>query len=320
MKHPIKGILALLLVLLMSIGMTACGSSGYKSDAAAPTESVTWDNGAGQAVDMETTENMKGEALGLQNTAEALGPRKIIYTYSAELQTLQFDETLAQIEGAAEKVGGYIEESSRSGSGAIDYGWVRARTASYTLRIPADAAGDFVQSLSAWAAVTQSSRYSDDVTDYYYDSEARLNNLRVQETRLLELLAQAESVGDMITIEQALSEVRYEIECMDGTLRRLDNQIEYSRVELQIEEVFEPEQLEQTPRSLGDRITARFRGSISTIRSTLSDFIVFLLGDSLLILFWGVVLVLICLVGKKLYKKSGIKLGKKHQNIESDKK
>lgn len=316
MKHPLKGILAVLLVLLMSIGMTACGSSSYKSDSAAPTESVTWDNSAGQAVDMETTENMKGEELGLQNTAEALGQRKIIYTYNAELQTLQFDETLSQIEMAAVQAGGYIEQSSRTGSGAVDYGRVYARTASYTLRIPAAAAGDFVQSLTAWASVTQSSKGTDDVTDYYYDSEARLNNLRVQETRLLELLAQAESMADMITIEQALSDVRYEIESIDGTLRRLDNQVDYSRVELYIEEVFEPDQLRQAPLSLGERIAARFRSSLVTIRDMVSDLIVFLLGDSLLLIFWAAVLAAIVIIAKKIYKK----LGKKHENIELDKK
>ena len=203
MKRQSARILSMMLALLMLSVLTACGASdSAKSETGG---SMSFDNSTSMEYD---TPMEMGMSESQTDAGEALSQRKIIYTYSAELQTLQFDETLEQIEAAAAQAGGYIEQSSRTGSGAVDYGRVYARTASYTLRIPAAAAGDFVQSLSAWASVTQSSKGTDDVTDYYYDSEARLNNLRVQETRLLELLAQAESMADMITIEQALSDVR----------------------------------------------------------------------------------------------------------------
>ncbi|MGM9638596.1 MAG: DUF4349 domain-containing protein [Butyricicoccaceae bacterium] len=311
MKRQSARILSMMLALLMLSVLTACGASdSAKSETGG---SMSFDNSTSMEYD---TPMEMGMSESQTEAGEALSQRKIIYTYSAELQTLEFDQTLEQIENAAAQAGGYIEQSSRTGSGAVDYGRVYARTASYTLRIPAAAAGDFVQGLSAWASVTQSSKGTDDVTDYYYDSEARLNNLRVQETRLLELLAQAESMADMITIEQALSDVRYEIESIDGTLRRLDNQVDYSRVELYIEEVFEPDQLRQAPLSLGERIAARFRSSLVTIQDTVSDLIVFLLGDSLLLVFWAAVLAMIVIIAKKIYKK----LGKKHENIEPDKK
>lgn len=309
MKRKLQKWTSLLLaMLLLTLSLTACGASA--SDMAM-TESVTdsWGgNKSEQSMDAEMPKEEMKEELGFETAApeteemssEALAGRKLIYTYRADLQTLEFEKTIEALEAAVNKAGGYIERSSRSGSGAIDYGRVYERSADYTLRIPADAAGAFVEGLSAIAAVTYSNQGVDDVTDYYYDSEARLNNLRVQETRLLELLAQAENMGDMITIEQALSDVRYQIESLDGTIRRLDNEIEFSTVELYIQEVFEASQLQAAPLTLGERIQNRFSRSIRDIKDTGEDLIVWLIGDSIIILIWVVIIAAAVIVLRKV--------------------
>jgi len=307
----------LLAMLLLILSLTACGASSNE----VTTESATgsW-NGSDMKYEDSMDAEMPKEELGFESAPEemdkgeqndALAGRKLIYTYRAEMQTLEFEETVASIESAVQKAGGYIEQSSRSGSGAIDYGRVYERTASYTLRVPANAAGDFVESLADIAAVTYSNQWVDDVTDYYYDSEARLNNLRVQETRLLELLAQAENMSDMITIEQALSEVRYQIESLDGTIRRLDKEIEFSSIDLYIQEVFEASQLKAAPLTLSERISTRFSNSIEDIKEFGEDFIVWLIGDSLIILIWVLVIAAAVLILRKLRirlpKRDGLK-------------
>jgi len=307
----------LLAMLLLTLSLTACSASRNE----VTTESATgsW-NGSDMKYEDSMDAEMPEEELGFESAPEemdkgeqndALAGRKLIYTYRAEMQTLEFEETVASIESAVQKAGGYIEQSSRSGSGAIDYGRVYERTASYTLRVPANAAGDFVESLADIAAVTYSNQWVDDVTDYYYDSEARLNNLRVQETRLLELLAQAENMSDMITIEQALSEVRYQIESLDGTIRRLDKEIEFSSIDLYIQEVFEASQLKAAPLTLSERISTRFSNSIEDIKEFGEDFIVWLIGDSLIILIWVLVIAAAVLILRKLRirlpKRDGLK-------------
>lgn len=307
----------LLAMLLLTLSLTACGASEVMTESATGSWNGS-DNKYDQSVDAEMPKEELGfesapeaEEMANENQSDALAGRKLIYTYRAELQTLEFEKTIEELEKAVNKAGGYIERSSRSGSGAIDYGRVYERSADYTLRIPADAAGAFVEGLASIAAVTYSNQGVDDVTDYYFDSEARLNNLRVQETRLLELLAQAENMGDMITIEQALSEVRYQIESLDGTIRRLDNEIEFSTVELYIQEVFEASKLQAAPLTLGERISNRFSRSIEDIKDTCEDLIVWLIGDSLIILIWVVIIAAVVLVLRKmrirLPKRDGLK-------------
>lgn len=61
--------------------------------------------------------------------------------------------------------------------------------------------------------------------------------LETEQERLLALLEKAENVEDIITIENRLSDVRYELENYESQIRLLDNQIDYSTVYVDISEV-----------------------------------------------------------------------------------
>ena len=76
-----------------------------------------------------------------------------------------------------------------------------------------------------------------DVTLQYVDLDSHKKSLLTEQKRLLELLEKAETVADIIEIESRLSEVRYQIESMESQLRTIDNQVNYSTVYININEV-----------------------------------------------------------------------------------
>ena len=71
----------------------------------------------------------------------------------------------------------------------------------------------------------------------YVDVESRKKMLETEQQRLLELLETAESLDDILTIESRLTEVQYELDSKESQLRTYDNQIDYSTVYLDIDEV-----------------------------------------------------------------------------------
>ena len=77
----------------------------------------------------------------------------------------------------------------------------------------------------------------EDVTLDYVDVESRKKMLETEQQRLLELLETAESLDDILTIESRLTEVQYELDSKESQLRTYDNQIDYSTVYLDINEV-----------------------------------------------------------------------------------
>ena len=64
-----------------------------------------------------------------------------------------------------------------------------------------------------------------------------MNALLAEEARLVELMAQAETMTDLLQIEQRLTDVRYELEDITSQMRILENQVDYATIYLNIEEV-----------------------------------------------------------------------------------
>lgn len=166
---------------------------------------------------------------------------KIIYNSQVTLETTEFDDTLEKVAALVRELGGYMESTSISGSNynSIARGNAGTRSAYYEIRIPSANFSQLNSDLSALGNVPYNRTYTENITTQYYDVQSRLNAYKVQEDRLLEMLAIAETVEDMLSIQQQLTEVQYEIDSLTGTLRYYDNQVNYSTVDLTVEEVRE---------------------------------------------------------------------------------
>ena len=97
---------------------------------------------------------------------------------------------------------------------------------SLTLRVPVEAFDQAMAALRALAEeVLAEQTTARDVTEEYTDVDARLRNLQAAETQLLTLLERADTVEDLLKIENRLAEVRQEIEQLQGRLNVLINRI-----------------------------------------------------------------------------------------------
>ena len=78
--------------------------------------------------------------------------------------------------------------------------------------------------------VEYSSTDTTDVTEEYVDLQSRLTNLKAVEAQLLEIMESAETVEDTLAVYTELSNTRLEIEVLEGQIRYLDNQTNYSYI------------------------------------------------------------------------------------------
>ena len=170
-----------------------------------------------------------------------LSPEKIIYSADATVETTQFESTISALEAMIDGVGGWVESSSVTGANysSISRGSKTNRSASYTVRVPNNKFDEMMSSLPALGNVPRSHVYTENVTSQYYDTQARLTTYQAQEQRLLELLDKAETVSDVIEIENELTEVRYRIESMQTSLRNWDRRVSWSTIHLTVNEVSE---------------------------------------------------------------------------------
>ena len=178
-------------------------------------------------------------------------------------------------------VGGFIESSSVNGSNYYDSarGYTSRRSATYTLRIPSEKFAGIMSNLSTFGNVPYTYTYTENVTAQYYDVQARLKALQAQEKRLLEMMEIAETVEDIITIEDKLTDVRYRIDAQQTSLNNWDRRVSYSTLNLTVKEVqvYTPEKV--TKITYGEELWRAFTDALRNAGQFFKDLLVFLVSS-----------------------------------------
>jgi hypothetical protein len=76
-----------------------------------------------------------------------------------------------------------------------------------------------------------------DVTNDYVDSQSRLTNLRGEQARLLTLLSQTQALGDIITVQDKLTDVEGQIENIEAHINALKNQVTFYTVTINLQPI-----------------------------------------------------------------------------------
>ncbi|WP_407309341.1 DUF4349 domain-containing protein [Desulfosporosinus sp. SB140] len=154
-------------------------------------------------------------------------PRKITQDVTLTLEVANISNTFSQISQKVQQMGGYIAESQQNNS-------ENQSSARMTVKIPADKLDALNDSLISWGKILDQHTIANDITNQYYDSQNRLQTLQAEEKRYLEILNQAKTVDDVLKVENALSDIRQQIEQLEGQLKLWNNQVDYSTVNLQL--------------------------------------------------------------------------------------
>ena len=157
----------------------------------------------------------------------ALKSRKIIYSGMIEVQCDALEPAIDQARGVVQQAGGYVSNLQQSGGAT-------SRSAQITFRVPADKFDRLMTSLGQLGTVRERSFSSSDVTDQWVDLDARVRNLKLEEERLLVILAKSGKVTDLLEVERELARVRGDAERIEGQLRRLNDQVSLSTIELEL--------------------------------------------------------------------------------------
>lgn len=233
---------------IAAIVLAACGSGGAQEYGGAPKS---------EAAGMVASDSAP-TAPTEQKPAPSM-PRKIIYKGSIELATENLDAAAAKLEAKTKEFGGYIGDANKTG----DKG--STREAFWTIRIPSDKFDPFVQFVSTLGELHSNRREAQDVSEEFYDVQARLKNKRIEEARLVELLKKSTGkLSEILTVEKEISRVREECEQIEGRLRFLANQTDLSTISVTIREVknFQPE----TTPTVQTQVSRTFNGSIDAMK------------------------------------------------------
>lgn len=164
----------------------------------------------------------------------AVGPnvppseRSRIVTMDVAITVDHFDDALARLRASVDRSGGYVSDLRASGAKGEE-------TAHLEIRVPADRAQSVRGSLGELGEVTNASEKVEDVTEQRADIEARLANAKVQEKRLLEIMAsKSGSIADLVESEKELARVRENVERLEAQQRSLKGKIDLATIHVSL--------------------------------------------------------------------------------------
>jgi len=134
--------------------------------------------------------------------------------------------------------------------------------------------------------VEEETRSNQEVTDQYIDLTARLKAARATEQRILQLLAtRTGKLSDVLEAEQELERVRGEIESMDGQRVRMEHEVSYATVKVQLNEEYRA-QLNAGASSTGRQIRNSAVEGFRNLEDGVVSLLLFVFAYGPSILFW----------------------------------
>lgn len=240
-RRAVTGVLAALVVGAIVVAGCSGDDSKFNTvgnaiETSDEASSAGSDGGAGGAdaslVGRASVQQQAGEA-------EAPGDRQVAYTGSVTVRVDDPVDAAEEARAVADRAGGYLSRSGARLEGDQEV--------TLTLRIPAEAFEDVLAEVAELGEVLRRDVDSEDVTDQVVDLEGRLENARTSAERIRELLAKAEQVQNLITLEDRLTQRQTEIEALEGQLQVLGDRVALATIDVTLTEERDVEVSDDVP-------------------------------------------------------------------------
>ena len=231
-KQRLRSVCIVVLVASILVGCSAKSAGVYEN---APER---YDGALYDSADMVVTESANTSKPQQNSTASGTAVamnQKLVRTMRIEAETNDMDSLLGELDRRIHSLGGYVENKSMRNGG--NSSTRKYRYADMTIRIPADRLDEFLTHINGQTNVVSYQENADDITLRYVATQSRVTALETEQQRLLELLAKAEDMSDLLMIEERLTNVRAELEEVASQMRIFDNMVDYGTVHLNITEV-----------------------------------------------------------------------------------
>lgn len=212
-----------LVVLLLAGVLAACGGGDHSGS------SETVDRGGAAAPAPSRARNQAGAAGETGDRKTAKGPqaplpagREVVHTASLRVRAGDVEAAATKAKQLVSAAGGYVERESSSSDPA------RSEIA---LKIPTDRYTDVLNGLSTQLGTKLSlSQEAEDVTGEVADVDARVRSAKAALESFRKLLDRANTVGEVINVEQEIAERESDLEALQARQNSLKHRTQYATV------------------------------------------------------------------------------------------
>ncbi|MEU5995686.1 DUF4349 domain-containing protein [Spirillospora sp. NPDC047418] len=224
----VRNVTCALVVLLLAGVLAACGGGGGSDSSSS--EAV--DRGGAPAAARPNEAGDAGAASkatgrnGTSGTSGARAPlptgREVVHTARLRVRAGDVEDAAAKAKQMAASAGGYVEQESSSSEPA---------RSQITLKIPSDRYAGVLEQLGTQLGTKLSlSQEAEDVTGEVADVDARVRSAKAALESFRKLLGRANSVGEVIQVEQEIAQREGDLEALQARQNSLKHRTQYATV------------------------------------------------------------------------------------------
>lgn len=235
MKSYIKLFPLVVLLFITSLVTTNCGNSNYSlKNESGESYGGAYNDAILEEVNEDGYISQEQSTVGkpikkedkTANSNQEDYERKLIKRGHLSFETKDVNETTTRIKNAVKVFNGYISDENQTN-------YSESKNQSLQIRISSDSFDAFIEEVSKGVKKFDSKNITvQDVSEEFYDVQARLKTKKEIEANYIELLKKAKTVEDILSVERELGYIRTEIESMQGRLKYLGNQVSMSTVNI----------------------------------------------------------------------------------------
>lgn len=266
---------------------------------------------ARNSIVMEFNESiLEDKAAPSQAVESSRSGRMVIRAGNISVNVENVDKAATDIRQLTESSGGYVENSQidnvtvpqvqgADGSTAKE---VTEKYANMTVRVPEAKFEDTFNNIKGMGKLVSENMNGSDITSEYRDTEARVDNLKIQEQSLKQLMTKAKNVDEILRIESELNRVRTDIDINSGNLKRWDNLVQLSTINIYMREL-KPEELKSVDvTGMWEKAYQGFVKAINNVVAGLEKVIIVLIAAIPYLIVVGVPAVIGLVIARKVKK------------------
>lgn len=226
----------------------------------------------------------RGDDMALVGSSEKMTDKqmpnqnkKIIENFTIGINTEHFDQSRQKLEELAQQSGGFISTFEVYAGMHREKG-TKTRTATITVKIPSENSAGYLDALHELGEIYNESKTMDDVTKEYTDIEIEIRNFEAAEKRYLALYQKAETIEDMLLVENELSRLRNLIDTRKANLLNYDYKVMYSTFYINLNEVIEIKPVVNVEPGMWERAKDGFIEGLNAIISGAQNAFVYLVS------------------------------------------
>jgi hypothetical protein len=226
------------------VAAAACGGSGSGSTAGTSRPaSLNYNSSTGAAAPVKGVPDQASGGGSAPNPGSNVvppiqGPQVIRQAQLAiSVKSGKFDSSLASVRSLVELEQGYVSGTDAQANPVTND---QIRTGVITFMVPAAKFDETIDALTKMGTVQNEHINGQDVSAQYVDLQARLANEEAQRNAMLALLAKAQTVSDIIAVQNQLGQITGQIEQLKGQIQYIDHNVAFSTISVSLTEAGAP--------------------------------------------------------------------------------